>query len=305
MRAPLLGLVCMAALAWRCAGAAILVVASTPDLASLAQAVGGDLVHVQSIAPAGADPESYEPRPADMQKLREAQLVIRAGLGYDYWMDALVRRAANARIARGSMGDVDGSRGIPLLEVRGQTVVNESGHSHGVANPHYWLDPENARIITAGIAEHLIAVAPHERERVIAARERFLSGLGAREARWRQALEPFAGVALIAYHDAWPYFARRFRLDMIGYIEPKPGIAPTPSHLRSLIEEGRRRGVRAIVHDVAQPRNASEFVARALGVPVVTLALSVGGAPEAADYVALIDSNVSALARALAGAARP
>lgn len=307
MRAPLLGLVCVAALAWGCASAAIPVVASTSDMASIAKTVGGELVQVQSIAPAGADPEAYEPRASDILKLRDARLVIRVGLGYDYWLDGLVRRSGNARIARGSAGDVDASIGIPLLEVRGQTVVNESGHAHGVANPHYWLDPQNATIVSANIAEHLIALAPADRQRVIEARQRFLDELASRETRWRRALEPFTGVALIAYHDAWPYFARRFGLDVIGFIEPKPGIAPTPSHLRRLIDEGRKRGVRAVIHDASQPLQASEFVARTLHVPLVTLTLSVGGTPATTDYLGLIDSNVSALARGLAGpgASRP
>lgn len=122
--------------------------------------------------------------------------------------------------------------------------------------------------------------------------------------RWHGLLDRYAGVGLIAYHDAWPYFARRFRLDIVGFIEPKPGIAPTPSHLRAVIDEGRRRAVRAIVHDALQPQDASRFVARALDVPVVTLAVSVGSAPGTADYLDLIDANVTALARALDNASK-
>jgi ABC-type Zn uptake system ZnuABC Zn-binding protein ZnuA len=282
--------------------ATISVVTATSDLASLARAVGGDLVQVQSIAPAGSDAESYESRPGDLQKIRDAQLVVRVGLGYDYWLDALVRRTGNARVARGSAGDVDASLGIPLLDIRGQTVVNEAGHAHGVANPHYWLDPENARIATANIAEHLIALVPDARDRIIAARSRFLAALDLAEQRWRASLAPFAGTAVIAYHDAWPYFARRFRLDVVGFIEPKPGIAPTPAHLRTIVDEAGRRKVRAVIHDALQPQDASRFVARALGVPMVTLAVSAGSMPGTADYLDLIDANVAALARALSGA---
>lgn len=288
------------ALACRCAGAAISVVATTSDLASLATSVGGDVVVVQTIAPPGSDAESYEARASDVQKVRDAQLVLRVGLGYDYWIDALVRRSGNARVGRGSTGDADASQGIPLLGIRGATTVNEAGHAHGVANPHYWLDPQNATIITANIAQHLVALAPMQRERVLANRDRFLAELRSREQRWRESLAPFAGVALVAYHDAWPYFARRFRLDVIGFIEPKPGIAPTPAHLRAIIDEGRRRGVRAVLHDALQPQDASRFVAQALGVPLVKLAISAGSASGTADYLGLMDADVSALAGALA-----
>ena len=139
MRAGLRGLVIAAALlAAASASAAIRVVATTTDLAALAAAVGGDLVIVESIVPAGVNAEAFEPRARDLDKLRQAYVVARIGLGYDYWLDALVARVGNARITRGGDGYVDASAGIPLLEIRGQSVVNEGGHAHGVGNPHYF-----------------------------------------------------------------------------------------------------------------------------------------------------------------------
>ena len=144
--------------------AALRVVTTTTDLAALAAAVGGDLVTVESIVPAGADPEAFEPRPGDLGKLRQAVLLVRVGLGYDYWLDALVNETGEKRLMRGGDAYLDASTGIPLLELRGQSVVNEGGHAHGVANPHYWLDPENAIIVTAGIAEALVRIAPGQRD---------------------------------------------------------------------------------------------------------------------------------------------
>src|SRR5204863_6024809 len=144
-------------------------------------------------------------------KLRTAALVVRVGLGYDYWLDALIRQTGEKRLTRGGDAYLDASAGIPLLEIRGQTVVNEGGHAHGVANPHYWLDPENAITVTAGIAEALARMAPGERERILANRKGFLSELEVRRARWDRTLASFAGSKLIAYHNSWPYFARRFR----------------------------------------------------------------------------------------------
>jgi ABC-type Zn uptake system ZnuABC Zn-binding protein ZnuA len=305
VRAGLLSLVIAAALlAAVSASAAIRVVATTTDLAALSAAVGRDLVIVESIVPAGVDAEAFEPRPGDLDKLRKADAIVRIGLGYDFWLDALVDRVGNKRIARGGDAYVDASSGIPLLEIRGQSVVNEGGHSHGVGNPHYWLDPENAIIITAGIAEALVRQAPELRDRIVANRERFLAELRTRRQHWSEVLAPYAGAKFIAYHNSWPYFARRFRLDVVGYIEPKEGVAPSPAHLARLISLARTSHVKAILHEPYEPEEASRFVAQKLGVPMLRLAVSVGSMPDTRDYLALFDYNVTTIAKAL-GARNP
>ncbi|HEY8622274.1 MAG TPA: metal ABC transporter substrate-binding protein [Casimicrobiaceae bacterium] len=292
-------LIIAAAMAVAPASAALRVVTTTTDLAALAAAVGGDLVSVESIVPAAADPEAFEPRPGDTDRVRHAVLLVRVGLGYDYWLDTLVKQIGDKRFMRGGDAYLDASAGIPLLEIRGQSVMNEGGHAHGVANPHYWLDPENAVIVTAGIAEALVRLAPEQRERIVANRERFLAELKTRLQRWSDRLAPFAGVKLIAYHNSWPYFARRFRLDVIDFVEPKPGVAPSPAHLSQLISEGRKAHVRAILHEPYEPEDASRLVARKLDVPLVLLAISVDNVPGTRDYLALLEHNVAALAKAL------
>ena len=300
MRAGFLGLVIAAAVvAAASASAAMRVVATTTDLASLVAVVGGDLVTVESIVPAGADPEAFEPRPGDLGKVQQADLLVRVGLGYDYWLDALVNRIGDKRLMRGGDRYLDASVGIPLLEIRGQSVVNEGGHAHGVANPHYWLDPENAIVVTAGIAEALVRIAPGQRERIVANRERFLGELETRRQRWDRMLAPFAGTRLIAYHNSWPYFARRFRLDVAAFIEPKAGVAPSPAHLAQVIAEGRKAQVRAVLHEPHEPDTASRFVAQKLAVPMVRLAISVGSLAGTDDYLALFDYDVATLAKAL------
>jgi ABC-type Zn uptake system ZnuABC Zn-binding protein ZnuA len=308
MRARILGLLITAAamaapvsgaISATPASAPLRVVATTTDLAALASAVGGELVSVESIVPPAADPEAFEPRPGDTDKVRRAALLVRVGLGYDYWLDALTQRIGDKRLMRGGNAYLDASAGIPLLEIRGQSIMNEGGHSHGVANPHYWLDPDNAIIVTAGIAEALVRLAPEQRERVVANRDRFLAELKMRRQRWSDRLAPFAGVKLIAYHNSWPYFARRFRLDVIDFVEPKPGVAPSPAHLSRLISEGRKAHVRAILHEPYEPEDASRLVARRLDVPLVLLAVSVDSVPGTKDYLALIEHNVAALAEAL------
>jgi ABC-type Zn uptake system ZnuABC Zn-binding protein ZnuA len=305
MRAGTLGPLVAAALvsavmaAAPAAAAALRVVATTTDLAALAAAVGGELVTVESIVPAATDPEAFEARPGDVDKLRQAGLIVRVGLGYDYWLDALVNRIGDKRLMRGGDAYLDASTGIPLLELRGQSVVNEAGHAHGSANPHYWLDPSNAIIVTAAIAEALVRIAPELRPGIIANRERFLRELEARRERWSEAVAPFAGAKLVAYHNTWPYFARRFRLDVIDFIEPKPGVAPSPAHLARLIAKSRSQQVRAILHEPYEPDDASRLLATKLGVPLLVLATSVDSVPGTGDYLALFDYNIAMLAKAL------
>src|SRR5438132_6814837 len=278
--------------------AALRVVATTTDLAALAAAVGGELISVESIVPPATDPEAFEPRPGDADKVRRAALLVRVGLGYDYWLDALTQPIGDKGLIRGGDAYLDASAGIPLLEIRGQSVMNEGGHAHGVANPHYWLDPDNAATITAGIAEALVRLAPGQRDRIIANRDRFLAELKTRRAQWNELLAPYAGAKLIAYHNSWPYFARRFRLDIVDFIEPKPGVAPSPAHLARLISAGRKAQVRAILHEPYEPDDASRLVAQKLGVPFVLLATSVESVAGVKDYLALLDHNVVTLAQA-------
>ena len=304
MRAGLLGLVIgaaaqLAALVGAPASAAVNVVATTTDLAALVSEVGGNLVTVEAIVPAGVDPEAFEPRPGDLGKLRRADLLVRVGLGYDYWLDTLVRQVGDQRLMRGREANLDASAGIPLLEIRGQSVTSEGGHAHGVANPHYWLDPDNAIIITASIAEALARIAPAQRVQLLANRAEFLIRLESARARWTKTLAPYSGTKLIAYHNSWPYFARRFRLDIIAYIEPKAGVAPSPAHLAQVIAAGSKANVRAIVHEPYEPDDGARLVARKLSVPVVRLAISVGSITGTNDYLALFDYNVAILAKAL------
>src|SRR5262249_24664479 len=144
------------------AAGSLRVVATTSDLASLAQAVIGDLAQVETIIPPAADPESFEPRPSDLAKLKGASIVIRVGLGYDHWLDKLLSMHGDATVTRRGEGYVDASVGIPLLEIKGSLLdpANRDGHAHGRANPHYWLDPANAETISGGISAAVISVSP-------------------------------------------------------------------------------------------------------------------------------------------------
>jgi ABC-type Zn uptake system ZnuABC Zn-binding protein ZnuA len=276
------------------------IVATTSDLRSLVEAVAGDLATVESIVPPGADPEAFEPRPSDLLKLRGADLLVEVGIGYDHWIDRLVLQLDEPRLMRGGEAAVDCSAGIPLLEVRGRSPLPSDGHAHGQANPHYWLDPVNAETITAGIVDGIARVAPAAHAEAVANRERFLLELHARLAEWERTLAPFEGVPLIAYHNSWPYFARRFRLQIADFIEPREGVSPSASRLAALIAKAKQIHVRAVLHEPYEPEDASRLVAARAGIPVVPMATSVGSRPGVEDYLGLIDYDVAVLARALA-----
>jgi ABC-type Zn uptake system ZnuABC Zn-binding protein ZnuA len=295
-------LLCLCLLGNHAGAEQLRIVATTPDLASLARLVAGDLAQIEQIIPAGADPEAFEPKPSDLAKLRGASIVVRIGLGYDHWLDKLLAAHADTRVQRAGVGYVDASRGIPLLEIKGRSIEAASGdgHAHGLANPHYWLDPANAEMITGAVAEAMIAVAPNERERIIGQRESFLALLNEKLTRWEETLRPYRAARLIAYHNTWPYFARRFRLDVVDVIETKEGVAPSPARLAKLAAIMRSQNIRVIVHEPYEPDEASQLLSRRTGATVLKLSPSVGSVPEAADYLSLFDHDVNMLARALA-----
>ncbi len=275
------------------------VVATTPDIASLVEAVAAGSVRVDSLVPAGGDAEAFEPRPGHLALVRDAALVVRVGLGYDEWLDRLLAQAGRASLRRGGDGTLDLSNGVALLEVQGRSVENRTGHAHGAANPHYWLDPVNAEPMSAAIAEALVRLVPERRDAIEAAHARFTADLRAGLARWTARLEPHHGAALVAYHNSWPYFARRFRLNIVEVIEPKEGVPPGAARLVSLAATMRTRHVRAILREPFVPEGAVRTLAARTGAAVVILAPSVGSVPGTADYLALFDRNVEALAAAL------
>ena len=286
------------------AAASMRMVATTTDLASLAEAITGDLAQVETIIPPAADPEAFEPRPSDLAKLKGASIVVRVGLGYDHWLDKLLSMQGDAAVNRGGVGYVDASVGIPLLELKGSRLdpASRDAHAHGLANPHYWLDPANAEIISGGIAEAMIRVSSETSAKIIA--NRVLSRLRTSLAGWEQLLAPHRAARLIAYHNTWPYFARRFRLNVVDVIEIKEGVAPSPARLAKLYAIMREQGIRLIVHEPFEPQEASQLLARRTGAAVVKLAPSVGSMPATTNYVALFDYNVSTLAQALAAASK-
>ena len=277
---------------------ALEVVATSTDLKALVEAVGGDRVRVDSLAAPLHDPHAIEVKPAQLARLKTAALLVRVGLDHEPWLRrALLTLGASAP---GGARDLDLSRSVALLQTETPRLrADVAAHVHGFGNPHYWLDPENARPMTAAIAAALAGLAPAERAHFEARRDRFLERLDAGLARWHGALARHRGARLVTMHDAWTYFAARFGLLIAATVEPMPGVPPSPAALGGLVERMRATHVRVLVAEPYADPSLVRSVAARSGARAVTLVPSVGGAPEAGDYLALFDVNVARLAAAL------
>jgi len=277
------------------------VVTTSTDLKALVEAVGGDRVQVESLAPPLHDPHAVEVKPGQLAKLKAAALLVRIGLDHEPWLSRVLRSVNDPRFVRGSPHDLDTSKGIQLLQAETPRVRGERGvHVHSFGNPHYWLDPENGRPMTEEILEALARLSPPHRSQFEGNRNRFIEQLDARLARWSQAMAPYRGTRVVVVHETWPYFAQRFGLVVVAAVEPTPGVPPSPSSLAALTQKMREAGVKLLVAEPYSNASVVSQVAARSGARPVTLVPSVGGDPEARDYLGLFDLNIKRLTATLA-----
>jgi ABC-type Zn uptake system ZnuABC Zn-binding protein ZnuA len=293
-------LLCATATTTAAGGELLEVVTTSTDLRALVEAVGGDRVRAEHLASPAADPHTAEVTPGRLAKLRAAALLVVVGLDHEPWLARLLRTVGDPRFAPGRPHYLDASRNIEVMDAEVARVRPERGaHLHGLGNPHYWLDPANARPITEAITAALARLVPAERATFETNRRRFLARLDPALERWSTALAPHRGTRLVVVHDTWPYFARRFGLVVVAALEPTPGVPPSPQGLLDVGRRMRESGVKLVVADPASDPGLVAQVAARGGARAVTLAPSVGSVPEAVDYLALFDVNVARLTEAL------
>ena len=275
------------------------VVATLSTFADLAQTIGGERVQASSIASPKFNPHFIEPKPSDVVKVKRADLFLHAGLDLELWRGPLLDAAGKTALFPGGVGELDLSQGIALLEVPGRAVSRAEGDIHIYGNPHYWLQPENARVMAQAIAAKLSeldpAHAPVYHERL----ESFLKILDARISQWQTQLASLRGKEALAYHRSWPYLAQFAGIRVEQFLEPKPGIPPTPRQLAFLEQYVAQRHIPAILQESFVPKEAGRALERRTGLRVVTLCQNVGELPEAPDYLAMMDYNVRQLTQAL------
>lgn len=281
--------------------APISVVATTPDLASLAREIGGTAVDVKALAKPTEDPHFVDAKPSHIVTLNRADMLIEGGAELELgWLPPLMESARNSRIAAGAAGRVVASQGIKMVEIP-TNFDRSKGDVHALGNPHFLIDPLNAKIVAANIAQHLAQVDPKSAATYQANLRTFESKLDAKLAEWQKQLGPFKGAKIVTYHKDFVYLAERFGLDVIATLEPKPGIAPSPAHLATVISTMRAQNAHVILVQPYQNRRTAETVARQTSATVLDMPQQPGAVKDATTYFTMMDNLVRTLANGLQG----
>jgi len=275
------------------------VVATLPDLGSLAREIGGDNVNVTVLAKPTEDPHFVDARPSFVVALRSADVLIDGGAELELgWLPPLLQNARNAKLDVGKPGRVQASQGVRLMNVP-TNVTRAAGDVHALGNPHFGVDPIIAKAIAQHIAQSFSALDPANAATYDTNYKNFEAAINARLQQWGTTMLPFKGQHVAAYHDSWPYFGHRFGLEIDIFLEPKPGIPPSPSHLAEVITQMKAQKIKAIIVEPYHDRKIAERVASATGAQVVDFAQYPGALPNTDGYIKLIDALVSRLAAAL------
>ena len=275
------------------------VVATLPDFGLLAREIGGDKVNVTVLAKATEDPHFVDARPSFVVALRNADVLIDGGAELELgWLPPLLQNARNPKIDVGKPGRIQASEGVRLMNVPAN-VTRAAGDVHALGNPHFTVDPIIAKAIAQHIAQSFSALDPTNAAFYQANYKKFEATINAKLQEWGAAMMPFHGQLVVAYHDSWPYFAHRFGLNIDIFLEPKPGIPPSPSHLTEVIAQMKAQHIKAVIVEPFHDRRIAEKVATATGAKVVEFSQFPGGLPGTDNYAKLIDALVSRLAATL------
>jgi zinc/manganese transport system substrate-binding protein len=277
------------------------VVATTPDLASIAQVIGADHITLTTLAKPTEDPHFVDAKPSLVVKLNHADVVIEGGAELEIgWLPRLLDEARNVKLAAGAPGHVACAQGVALKEIPG-SLDRSKGDIHAAGNPHYLMDPLNAKVVANNIAEAFCALDASSCNAYRANLKQFNEAIDAKMVEWEKKLAPFKGHEVVAYHNSWLYFGDRFGLNIDLFLEPKPGVPPTPKHLAGVILKMKQDKVHVILVDPYLDRRTAETVASKTDATVVDVAQFPGAVKGTeAGYIALMDYLINAVAKALA-----
>jgi ABC-type Zn uptake system ZnuABC Zn-binding protein ZnuA len=275
------------------------VVTTIPDLKSITELIGGNKVSVLSIATGYQNPHFVDPKPSYIINLSNADMFVTVGLDLETgWSPQLLSSSRNNKIQKGAAGYVDASTGVTLYQVP-SSVNRAEGDIHIYGNPHYWLDPVNGKVIARNIADGLERVDPANKATYEANLQAFNSKVDAKMKEWQLKIAPFKGAKIIAYHNEWVYFETRFGLQIVDFMEPKPGIPPSPSQLVKVIKEVKANNIKVIISSPYFTTSSSDVVSKQTGAKELTLATSTGAFDSIKNYFDLFDYNINQLAAAL------
>ena len=276
------------------------VMTTTEDLASIAREIGGDRITVESMARGYQDPHFVEAKPSFILKLQKADLLVLVGRELEIgWLPPLIQQSRNAKIQAGADGYLDASLQAQILEIPSGEITRAMGDVHPLGNPHYWMDPENGKRVAKEITDKLTQFRPNDRAYFTMRLTDFTSRLDEAEKRWLAMMAPYKGTKMVTYHRSFPNFAERFGLNIVGYVEPRPGIPPTPQHTLDLINEMKRQNVKLVLVEPYFDLKTPQAIGRETGAQVLVMPPSVGGVKEVPDYFKLFDYDINLLIDAL------
>ena len=293
-------LTALLALAPRATQAQLKVVTSTTDLYDIAKEVGGNRITATHIGEGYQDPHFIEAKPSFVLQMRKADVWAFVGLDLEIgWMPLLLDGARNPRIRQGGSGYLDASSVVPILDRPQGNVDRSMGDVHPLGNPHYWLDPDNGRRIARLFEARFAQLDPANAAAYDRNERAFEERLKAAEKGWQSDLAAIKGKPVVAWHTSWHYFANYNKMNIVAYMEPKPGVPPSPSHLYQVIQTVKRTGAKAIVMEPFYDRKVADLVAKQTGIKVLILPPSVGGVKGIDDYIQLMQYNMAQLASAV------
>jgi len=289
-----------ALLAGMTAQAKLNVVATLPDLASMAREIGGDRIQVICLGKPAEDPHYIQPKPSCIVALNRADVLIENGLDLEIgWLPALLEQTRNAKVRAGAPGRVVASAGVPVLDVPTGPVDRSQGDVHPGGNPHFLLDPECGKIVAGNIAAAMKRVAPGDAAAFDDGLAKLLARIDAAQADAQKLLAPYRGAKIVTYHKSFPYFVERYGFNVVGTVEPKPGIPPSPSHLAALGDRMKADGVKVILQEQWHETRTPALAGKKSGATVVVLPTQTGGDPAATDYPATVKLLAEKVAAAL------
>jgi zinc/manganese transport system substrate-binding protein len=278
------------------AAAKVRVVTSIETLASLARAMGGDRVEVQSLGRGYADPHFIEPKLNLVTVLNRADLLAYVGLDLEVgWLPGMVTQSRNPRIQAGQPGHLDCSTVIPVQDVPTQKVERSMGDIHPRGNPHYWIPPDNALRVAQEIARRLATIDPNGAGAYRENLRKFREAVAGRVDGWNARARKVRGQKVVTYHKSWTYLSSWIGLQEVGYVEPKPGVPPSPQHLANLIALMKREGVKLVLVEMFYSRRTADLVANKAGARLLAMPSDVGAFPHITDYFRLVDAVLQTL----------
>lgn len=272
------------------------IVTTLASFADIAENVGGEEVSVTSLTKGTQDPHFVDAKPDLILHLNRADLLIHAGLGLeDGWLPTLVTGSRNGKIQKGSSGNLEASTLMALREVPKGALDRSQGDVHPGGNPHFMLDPRNGIVLAKGIAEQLAKIEPSKSAYFSQRAQQYVKTLEAKIQEWKQALKHLEKRPVVTYHKSWVYFAAWSGLDVVAYVEPKPGIPPSPEHVVKLIRLMKEKQIQEILMEPFYPKGVAESVVRETSAKLLVLPTEVQGAPGLKSYLALFDYLVEQL----------